>query len=111
MKYIFTLTLLLMTTSLTGAQGVDFTQTEQSSVAAKMPVASETEPPFRQNQAYVRPNAEKRFKKFASDTFRPFALLGNAAGAGFSTLANEPEEWGKNWEGLDVGLRRTWDEM
>ncbi len=100
MKYIFTLTLLLMTTSLAGAQGVDATQTNPAPVASKTSAPIETELPLRQNQTYTRPNAEKRFKNFASDTFGPFALLGNGAGAGFTTLANEPEEWGKNWEGF-----------
>lgn len=100
MKYIIALTLLLMTTSFAGAQVVAIPPTELSSAAVEKPVVSETEPPLRQNQTYARPNVEKRFKKFASDTFGPFALLGNAAVAGFSTFTNKPEEWDKNWEGF-----------
>lgn len=50
--------------------------------------------------AYVRPSAEKRFKRYLNNTFGPFALAGNAISAGISTATNEPEEWGKKWEGF-----------
>ena len=103
MKYILTLGLLLMTTtSIICAQGLDkdTTPIDLPAAATKKTTTFETVVPKQQNQTYVRPNADKRFKKFVSDTFGPFALLGNGVGAGFSTLSNEPEEWGKNWEGF-----------
>lgn len=50
--------------------------------------------------AYVRPDAEKRFKRYASDTVGPFAWVGIAATSGVSTAANEPEEWGKSAKGF-----------
>ncbi len=102
MKYIVTLGLLLMTTPIIFAQGLeqDTVPMEPPTPATKNAATFGTEVPKQQNQTYVRPNADKRFKKFASDTLGPFALLGNGVGAGFSTLSNEPEEWGKNWEGF-----------
>lgn len=48
---------------------------------------------------YTRPDAKKRFRRYVNSTIGPFALLGNGIGAGFSTASNEPEEWGKSWEG------------
>lgn len=53
-----------------------------------------------QNTVYTRPNAEKRFKRYINSVVGPFTLLGNAIGAGFGTLANEPEEWGKKPAGF-----------
>lgn len=53
-----------------------------------------------QTQNYVRPNAEKRFKRYANSVIGPFALIGTAFSAGISTVANEPEEWKKNGEGF-----------
>lgn len=50
--------------------------------------------------AYVRPDAEKRFKTFVSDTVGPFAWVGITAGAGFSTAVNNPKEWGKSANGF-----------
>lgn len=52
------------------------------------------------NPNYVRPNAERRFKRFVNGTVGPFALARSAATAGISTAGNNPEEWGKNWEGF-----------
>lgn len=102
MKYLITLTLLLMTTFIADAQGLgqDSPTTAAATAATKEAAISENELKERQGQAYTRPNAKKRFKRFASDTFGPFALAGNAAAAGFLTLINEPEEWGKKWEGF-----------
>lgn len=53
-----------------------------------------------QNTAYTRPNAEKRFKRYLNSVAGPFALMGNAIGAGIGTAANEPEEWGKKPAGF-----------
>lgn len=53
-----------------------------------------------QTFVYTRPNAEKRFKRYVNSVVGPFTLLGNAIGAGFGTIANEPEEWGKKPEGF-----------
>ncbi|MEQ1921755.1 MAG: hypothetical protein ABL952_04525 [Pyrinomonadaceae bacterium] len=50
--------------------------------------------------AYVRPDAERRFKHFVSDTVGPFAWVGIATGAGFSTAINNPKEWGKSANGF-----------
>ena len=53
------------------------------------------------NQAsYVRPTAEKRFKRFVNDTVGPFAWVGVAASSGFSTIRNEPEEWERSAKGF-----------
>jgi hypothetical protein len=52
------------------------------------------------SSAYTRPDAEKRFKRFVDSTVGPFAWVGIAAGAGFSTAANSPEEWGRTGEGF-----------
>lgn len=50
--------------------------------------------------SYVRPNAEKRFKRFANDTVGPFAWVGVGAAAGIATIANEPEEWRRSASGF-----------
>lgn len=50
--------------------------------------------------AYVRPDAEKRFKYFVSDAVGPFAWIGIATGDGFSTAINNPKEWGKSANGF-----------
>ena len=47
---------------------------------------------------YVRPDAEKRFKRYLNDTVGPFSWVGTAASAGIATASNEPEEWGKTGE-------------
>ncbi len=53
------------------------------------------------NQAsYLRPTAEKRFKRFVNDTAGPFAWVGIAASSGFSTIRNEPDEWGRSANGF-----------
>lgn len=66
--------------------------------------AEDTSEPVRtasaQTPVYTRPTAEKRFKRYVNSVVGPFTLLGNAIGAGFGTLANEPEEWGKKPEGF-----------
>lgn len=49
---------------------------------------------------YVRPNAEKRFKRFVNDTVGPFAWVGIGAGAAFSTAVDRPKEWGRTANGF-----------
>ncbi|MBK8303815.1 MAG: hypothetical protein IPK98_10605 [Chloracidobacterium sp.] len=50
--------------------------------------------------SYVRPTAEKRFKRYVKDTVGPIAWIGLVSGAAFSTAFNSPEEWGKSGEGF-----------
>lgn len=50
--------------------------------------------------SYIRPTAEKRFKRYVNDTVGPFSWVGIAASAGFSTIRNEPEEWDKSAKGF-----------
>jgi len=57
--------------------------------------------------SYVRPSAEKRFKRFVNDTIGPFAWAGVAASAGFSTITNEPKEWGKTANGFGKRFAST----
>ncbi len=54
---------------------------------------------FGQATPYVRPDAEQRFKRYLNDTAGPLAWVGIAAGAGFATAANNPEEWDRNSKG------------
>jgi len=49
---------------------------------------------------YQRPDAGKRFRRYVNSTVGPFAFVGTATGAGFATLSNSPEEWGRSWEGF-----------
>lgn len=49
---------------------------------------------------YVRPNAEKRFKRFVNDTVGPTAWIGIGARAAFTTASNSPEEWGRSATGF-----------
>ena len=50
--------------------------------------------------AYVRPTADKRFKKYIGSMFGPWSLGRAVASAGLSTWSNSPEEWGPHWEGF-----------
>lgn len=56
--------------------------------------------PLASNSDYQRPDAEKRFNTFVKNTVGPTALIGVAAGAGFSTALNEPEEWQRSGKGF-----------
>ncbi|MBP6003513.1 MAG: hypothetical protein KA746_08790 [Pyrinomonadaceae bacterium] len=49
---------------------------------------------------YVRPTAEKRFKRYVKDTVGPQAWIGIVSGAAFATASNSPEEWGRSGEGF-----------
>ncbi len=52
------------------------------------------------SDSYVRPTAEKRFKRYVSDTVGPQAWIGIVSGAAFATASNSPEEWGESGEGF-----------
>lgn len=49
---------------------------------------------------YVRPTADKRFKKYVNSMFGPWSLGRAVAAAGLSTWENKPEEWGPHWDGF-----------
>ena len=49
---------------------------------------------------YVRPNADKRFKKYVNSMFGPWSIGRAVASAGLSTWKNSPEEWGPHWDGF-----------
>ena len=49
---------------------------------------------------YVRPSADKRFKKYVNSMFGPWSLGRAVASAGLSTWRNSPEEWGPHWDGF-----------
>lgn len=53
-----------------------------------------------QTQAYVRPGAKTRRKRFVNSLVGPFTLARQVARAGISTWQNSPEEWGDRWEGF-----------
>ncbi|MBX7054466.1 MAG: hypothetical protein K1X36_05880 [Pyrinomonadaceae bacterium] len=73
-----------------------------TSISALATAAQSTSPaPASNDQAsYVRPNAEKRFKRFVKDTVGPTAWIGIGAGAAFATAADSPKEWGRSGEGF-----------
>jgi hypothetical protein len=52
------------------------------------------------NQTYVRPTADKRFKRYVKSMVGPVALAKTTVSAGFSTWRNSPPEWGEKWEGF-----------
>ncbi len=81
-KLFFTLQLTLVSAFAVAAQAPD-------------PVPTATPQP-----SYVRPTAEKRFKRYVNDTVGPVAWIGIVSGAAFSTAFNSPEEWGKSGEGF-----------
>jgi len=78
--------LLFLSLLITGVSGTAAAQTVGSTAA--------TQP------SYVRPDAGTRFKHYVNDTVGPFAWVGMAAGAGFSTAADRPPEWGRTAEGF-----------
>ncbi|HKP69905.1 MAG TPA: hypothetical protein VJV05_11525 [Pyrinomonadaceae bacterium] len=49
---------------------------------------------------YVRPSADKRFKKYIGSMFGPWSIGRAVASAGLSTWSNSPEEWGEHWDGF-----------
>lgn len=54
-----------------------------------------------QNQSgYVRPTAEKRFKRFANNTVGISGLIGATIGASIGTAANNPPDWKRNGKGF-----------
>lgn len=62
---------------------------------------AQTPAPSNGNQAaYVRPNAEKRFKRYVNDTVGLYTWAGIVTVAGFGTAFNNPKEWGKSWDGF-----------
>lgn len=63
-------------------------------------LAADEENSAAQANSYVRPDAEKRFKRYLNNAVGLRALAINALGAGISTAANEPEEWNGNLEGF-----------
>ncbi len=73
-----------------------------TSVSAFTIAAQAPDPaPAAVNQStYVRPNAEKRFKRFVKDTVGPTAWIGIGAGAAFATASDSPKEWGRTGEGF-----------
>ncbi len=73
-----------------------------TSVSAFTIAAQAPDPaPAAVNQStYVRPNAEKRFKRFVKDTVGPTAWIGIGAGAAFATASDSPKEWGRSGEGF-----------
>lgn len=49
---------------------------------------------------YIRPNSEKRFKRYVNSVVGPFAWARYSISAGMQTWRNSPEEWGDKWEGF-----------
>ena len=49
---------------------------------------------------YVRPSADKRFKKYINSMFGPWSIGRAVASAGLSTWRDSPEEWGPHWDGF-----------
>ncbi len=64
------------------------------------PDSPPTAPPLSQPNAYVRPDAKKRFNRYVNSVVGPFAIARQLAGAGISTWRNSPVEWGGQWEGF-----------
>ena len=80
------------------------TVTSPTDSNAQVPVAADkqttpdntTTPP----SPYVRPSADKRFKKYLNSMFGPWSIGRAVASAGLSTWSNSPEEWGPHWDGF-----------
>jgi hypothetical protein len=75
----------------------DETANEAESFGRKM---TENEAQTSSNGTYVRPSAERRFKRYVNGIFGPVAIAKNVAYAGIGTWRNSPEEWGDKWEGF-----------
>src|SRR5689334_5827369 len=56
--------------------------------------------PQTQNPTYVRPDADKRFKRYVKHMFGPVSLGTKVLTSGYHTAINSPEEWGGTWEGF-----------
>lgn len=68
---------------------------DKTPTADPAPSTASTAPP-----AYVRPSADKRFKKYINSMFGPWSIGRAVASAGLSTWSNSPEEWGPHWDGF-----------
>lgn len=90
------------------SQVPESTPTNPNQKGQKPPVVAETEKEKSkrdsQNQLngtrYVRPDADKRFKRYIKGVVGPVSLLRSAATAGVTTARNTPSEWGGQWEGF-----------
>lgn len=49
---------------------------------------------------YVRPDKNRRFKRYLNSTFGPVSIGRNLFNSGIGTWRNSPEEWGGQWEGF-----------
>lgn len=49
---------------------------------------------------YVRPTADKRFKRYLNNTVGPFALVGVGFASGIDQASENPPEWKKNGQGF-----------
>src|SRR4030095_12995406 len=105
MKHILLLLILVSATSLAISQEPSPSPTPQTSVNSSggqnlAPSSSDSaKVPLTQN-GYVRPNADKLFKKHVNSMCGPWSLGRAVASAGLSTWSNSPEEWGPHWEGF-----------
>lgn len=61
---------------------------------------SQTNQTTKKDDDYVRPDSEKRFKRYVKSVVGPMALARTTVSAGFSTWRNSPPEWGEKWEGF-----------
>ncbi|MEP6925674.1 MAG: hypothetical protein ABI954_14505 [Pyrinomonadaceae bacterium] len=50
--------------------------------------------------AYVRPTAEKRFKRYFNNAVGPFALIGVGFASGIDQAGKNPPEWERNFKGF-----------
>ncbi len=107
MKHIFLLGTLLTITSVgIAAQEPTPTQTPQKNISSSGGPNLPPDKPYPTKlkddslNAYTRPDAATRRKRFISGTIGPVALGKMVATAGIGTWRNSPEEWGTQWEGF-----------
>jgi hypothetical protein len=98
---------IFLASSLTAfAQVPESTPTDQEKSKPQIAAKSEKEKSKEDSQnqlngtGYVRPDADKRFKRYLKGVVGPVSLLRSAATAGVTTARNSPSEWGGQWEGF-----------
>lgn len=92
---IFFILLFLTTAFYANAQN-----TKDTTVKPQTQTSDNTDQEDQTNVPYIRPDSEKRFRRYVKSVVGPIALAKTVALAGIGTWENSPVEWGDHWEGF-----------
>jgi hypothetical protein len=90
----------------------EVTQNDKSDISSQKSVSQNTKttlPLNKQQNTYVRPKANERFKRYLNNTVG-IGLIGVGFGAAFQQIENVPPEWGKTGKGFARRFGSTFGE-